>query len=271
MASNFLLNVLGEIMNVADIVGGDFPAASTVSLGPLGSYTPPSATPTGQNYATVLNLGNAATNEIYSTNTEFWSGSPGILSMPLLPVSANSTDACQVLYVNRNNQNIGIAYRDARNLTNAGTLQPGETAVYAPGSTGRLKLDINGNATLGTTASTGAASGSGAYIQVSNTGGIYLVSPFGTLSIDENGINLNSATGSSISLGGMAGLPGPFASLSSVINMNAAAVNIGQLVNLGMGPVFAQAVCPVSPYMPPGVPIPMFASIASQSVYVSVT
>jgi hypothetical protein len=263
--NNQLLNILGEIVGVADVVGGDFPAGGTqsITLGIInGSATLPSNTPSGQNGATVLQLGNVSTNEIYSKSSELWSGSPGIMSLPTLPDSSNATDACQVLYVNHNNQNIGIAYRDVRFLTNAQMVNPGETVVFATGSKAMAKFDNNGGVTLSTQSSGGNTN----YLQITPAG-IYMQCDFGTFSIDQNGVNIVSGAGSKISLAGLAGAP--ISALSSYATISAAVVNVGgTTVNVGGGPVFLPAAMALAP-APFGTPIPMFASTPSNSVNIS--
>lgn len=265
--NNTLINMMGEIIGVADVVGGDFPAGSTQSsnLGVLTvNSTLPSSTPSGQNGASVLQLGNVATNEIYSKNTEFWSGCPGVMSIPALPTSSNATDACQVLYVNNNNQNIGIAYRDTRYLTGAGTLQPGETTIYAPGSTARIKCGIDNSVTMGNTGSSGNKS----YMQIGANGGFYVFTPFGVISLDENGFNVQVVSGCSLTMGGI-GLPGPFAALGGIITLTSPVVNVmSPSVSLGPGPVYLPASMPLAP-APFGTPIPMFGSTPSNSVMIS--
>lgn len=273
MANNHLMNMMGEIIGVADVVGGDFPASPPVSLviplisGPGSTYTAPSSTPTGQNGASVLQLGNASSNEIYSKNTEFWSGCPGIISLPALPVSANATDACQVMYMNRNNQNIGFAYRDTRYTLNAGNLLPGETMIFAPGSSAKLKVGLDNSITIGCDSDAGQRQ----YLQI-NPKGLYFNSPWGTISLDANGFNVTTASGASFTMGGLLSSAIPIPSLTSFVNINAGTFNAQcTAVSLGAGPIYAQAVVPLSPVAPPLTPLPMFATCASPGVCISLT
>jgi hypothetical protein len=266
--NNQLLNIIGEIIGVADVVGGDFPlnTPTTVNLGLVSAtVSPPSSTPTGQNGATVFQIGNVAINEIYSKNTEHWQGSPGIYSLPALPGGNTDTDACQVLYVNRNNQNIGIAYRDTRYLAGINA-QPGDTVLYAPGSTSRVKCSSDGSVYIGTeTTATGTfPSGDKTYFQVSPTG-LYYKSPWVNISADANGFVVTTASGATFSLGQNAGIPIP--SIGSVCNIQAGTINLlGTNVALGAGPVYAPVVIPISPVWPVGTPLPPFTTLASQSV-----
>jgi len=262
MSNLQLMNMLGEIINVADIVGGDFPAGLPQTAGPL-TYTLPSNTPSGQNGQSVLQLGNVSTNEIYSKNTEFWSGCPGIVSLPALPTS--SSDACQVIYLNRNNQNIGFAYRDTR--YNANSMQAGETLLFSPIGSGKIKLANDGTVTMGTDASVNGK----CYVQT-NENGIYFVTPWGTMSLDANGFNVTVASGASINMGGLAsGLP--VAALTSFVNINASMFNAAATtVSLGVGPVFANACVPITAGAPNqfGVPLPLFTTTCAPSILMSV-
>ena len=270
MADLKLYNMLGEIIGIADIMGGDFPASAPQSLvvplitGPGSTFTAPSNTPTGQNGASVLQLGHIATGEIYSKNTEFWSGCPGIISLPSLPTSNTDTDTCQVMYFNRNSQNIGFSYRDTR--FNANGMQAGETLIFSPLSNAKIKVDNNGGVTFGTDSSDGQR----IYFQI-NPNGLYFKSPWGNLTFDANGFNVTTASGANFIMAGLneAGLPIP--GITSYVTISAGTFNANcTAVSLGIGPAYAQAVVPVSPVWPPATPLPMFSTIASTSVMISI-
>lgn len=265
--NNALMNILGEIIGVADVVGGDFPAGGTqnITLGIInGSATLPSNTPSGGNGASVIQLGNVSTGELYSKNTEYWSGSPGIMSLPMLSSSGSSTDACQVLYINRNNQNIGIAYRDTRFLTNAQMVSPGETVVFAAGSKAMAKFGNDGGVTLSTQGSKGTH-----YISVTPAG-IFMQCDYGTLSCDANGWNMTANSGAQLQLAGLAGLPSPLSSVASYATISAGIVNVaGTGVNIGKGPVFFPCAIPIIPGLPFGTPIPPFTTTNSNSINIS--
>lgn len=264
--NNSLMNILGEIINVADIVGMDGPvnAPQSFNLGAFsGTVSLPSSSPSGQNGAPVFQIGNVSSNEIYSKSTEMWMGAPGIYSLPMLPTSSKATDGCQVLTVNHNNQNIGIAYRDTRNLVGI-NCQPGDTVLYSPAGAAKVKCSQDGSVYIGTNAS----SGDKTYLQISPQG-LYYKSPWVNISADQNGFVV-TAGGATFRLGTTAGLPIP--GLGSNITMTAGQINIQGLgVSLGVGPAFSQVVCPIVPVWAPETPLPPFTSIASPSVCVSLT
>ena len=272
MASNVYLNILGEFIGVADVVGMDGPVNPPISMTLVGvstTITVPSSTPSGQNGASVFQIGNISTNEIYSKSSEMWMGAPGIYSLPALSSTTTNSDGCQVLYVNHNNQNIGVAYRDTRFLAGLNG-QPGDTFLYAPGSTSSVKCSQDGSVYIGTdTVSVGTfPAGTKTYFQVSPTG-LYYKSPWVNISADANGFNVTCASGATFSMGQNAGIPIP--SIGSVITLTAGTVNVlGTAVALGVGPVFGQVTVPVSPVWPVATPLPPFTTMASQSVTVSI-
>ena len=270
---NKILNVLGEIIGIADVVGADVPGADPIPLivplisGIGSTLTLPTQTPSGQTGQSVLQIGNVATNEIYSKNTEFWSGCPGIISLPALPSGTNATDACQVMYMNRNGQNIGYAYRDTRYYPQG--MKAGETIIHCPNSKAKFKVDNDGGVTMGTQTS----SGQNTYFQI-NPNGLYYVAPWGSFSIDVNGMTFTHASGASITLGGFASgvLPGPLAGLTSFVNINAGMFNAqATAVSLGAGPAYSPAIVSVSPVMAPYTPMPMFTTMPVAGVSISLT
>jgi hypothetical protein len=270
MADNRLYNMLGEVIGMADVVGMDVPAATPTTIPPVPPFvgagstvTLPSNTPTGQNGQSVMTLGNVSTNEVYSQGGEFWSGCAGVYSIPALPNGPSSTDACQVIYLNRNNQNVGVAYRDAR--FSFPNLQNGETGIMAQGSSAKTKWALDGSVTAGTKDS----SGNSTYHRI-DPNGFYVVGAWGSISCDMNGITFTHASGASLSLGGLGtGLPGPLASLTSFCNINAGMINcFGTTVSLGAGPLYLPAAIPLAP-VPFGTPLPPFSSTASSGVMIS--
>jgi hypothetical protein len=75
-------------------------------------------------------------------------GPSGLISVPV--ISALGGTGIETLSWHRNDENFVFGLRDLVNRSKAGTVNAGETCLFAPGATGsnKLYLDINGNATL---------------------------------------------------------------------------------------------------------------------------
>jgi hypothetical protein len=202
-----MMNILGEIVGVADILYVSTAANSN--------------TANAQNGAITMTLGNAISGEVYYSECELWS-SPGIISAPLLPAaSTNNTDSAQVMYFNYNDQKIGFAVRDTRNMLQAGLIQPGETCVYAPGAQGRILIKLDSSINLVTT-SDGTSSGQTVGIFV-GTDTISIQNQYGAIMISSSGITitagaaavtLDANTGTASLLGQTANVQGAVASVS---------------------------------------------------------
>src|SRR5271169_5737315 len=76
-------------------------------------------------------IGNAITGAVFTDSAEIW-GPTGLASIPS-NVFSNPSDAPQCISIHRSDQNIIIATRDVRIQQIMGSLQPGETCIYATG------------------------------------------------------------------------------------------------------------------------------------------
>lgn len=234
MANNQLMNEIGEIIGIADILFAETAANSN--------------SPNSLNGSITVNLGFAESGEMQSSQAEVW-GTPGIISVPALPASVNNnTDAAQALYYNRNDQCIVFATRDTRTQFLAGNINPGETCVYSPVGQGRLLCKADNSVSLITT-DDGTSTGNIISAGVSETG-FKVVTPWGTLTLDNTGLNITLSSGASFNMGGTADL----ASGGSAATISAGNITLNGTCNLGQAP-YLPAVASIIPLATPGVPI----------------
>lgn len=238
MPNNQILNAIGEIIGVADVLFAETAANNN--------------SPSQLNGSVTVNLGFAESGELQSSQAEVW-GTPGIVSVPALPVkTANNTDAAQCLYFSRNDQNIAFAFRDTRSQAQAGNINPGETCIYAQTGQGRVLLKNDNSVTLVTS----DADGNNMEMTLSPTGWYYKA-PFGKITFDATGFHVSNATGGRIDLNATAA-PGPLAAVvgsSVTITTGSFTVNSGSIM---LGPttgVNLPAVYGVLPVAAPGIPI----------------
>jgi hypothetical protein len=239
-------------------VGGTNIPRETISISDvLGIGT--SSTPGNNVNSIKLNLGVGYTGESYTQDALLFN-SPGITSVPLGPGTFNTSGifvgsntspfSTQAVSVVRNDQHIVLGVRDTRTQFTAGNLEPGETAVYATGSTARTVYKNDGSITHLTTSDDGK---SAIYQQLSPTGWT-LFMPFGKIVFDATGFHMSLASGAQFHMGGL-NAPGPLSGLSSFISMSAGMISLpAATVNLGLaGPQgYSQALFSTAPE-PPGV------------------
>jgi hypothetical protein len=249
-----------EYITIADVIGSG------------GSSAPGNVT-----NSITLNLGVAFSGETRTVDAMVFCPS-GLMSIPLGPGAINSsgdfiaantspTSAQAVAFV-QNNQYAVLGIRDTRTQFTPGNIQPGETAIYAPGSPARTVYKLDGSATTSTT----TAAGKQVYWQVSPTA-LTFIAPWGRIVFDETGFHIATASGATFDFGGLnfGGLP----SLSSYATLNAGVITLpGSVVNLGQpGPTgYQQVLYPLSPVVAPtpvqAGPVTTTPVTASQSVYV---
>lgn len=150
----------------------------------------------------ILQTGDVANQFSEADNVESWQ-TTGVISRPSNPQPGTPNGACQGFIVRQSNNDVCLATRDIRSQKIAGSLQPGETCVYAAGVDGnaqaRLLLKANGNAALYTSQGN-TQGGASIMVQVNATSGITLSTPWGALSIGQDGIKLAWGGGSAIQL-----------------------------------------------------------------------
>lgn len=241
MPNNEILNAIGQIIGVADVLFAETAANAN--------------SPNAVNGSVTVNLGYAESGELQSSQAEVW-GVTGILSVPALPEkTANNTDAAQCLYYNRSGQNIAFAFRDTRSQAQAGNINPGETCIYSPIGAGRALFKVDGSVTLVTT-SDNTAEGDNLTFTLSPTG-VYFKAPFGKMTFDATGFHVANSTGARIDLMSAAA-PGPLAALvgnsinitTSSFTVNSGSINLGPQTGINLPAVYG-----VTPVVSPGIPI----------------
>lgn len=260
MANNELLNQIGEIINIADVLMAESAASSN--------------SPNQLNGSITLTLGYAESGEILSQRAELW-GTPGIISVPALPAQAtNNIDSAQALFYNRNGQNVVFAVRDTRSQSNAGNINPGETCVFATVGQARAICKNDGSVTLMTT-DNNAANGNNITLSISPTG-FYFKSPFGKITFDATGFHVANNSGARIDL---MGTSDPTTGSSVVITggtttISSSMIMLGTPINTALPLPVVYGVIPVTS---PGIPITgsgvgevVMAAAASTSVFVGI-
>jgi hypothetical protein len=241
MANNRMMNELGEIIGIADVMFATTAANSN--------------SPNSLNGSITINLGFAESGEMESEQAEVW-GTPGIISVPNLPAKTNNnTDAAQAMYLKTTSQNIAFAFRDTRSQAIAGNINPGETCVYAPAGQARALFKADGTATLITT-DDNTATGNNVEFTISPTG-LYFKAPWGKITFDATGLHIANSTGARIDLNNI-DAPGPLAAVvgnsctitTSVFNANAGVVNLGPQTGASLPAIYG-----VVPVVAPGIPI----------------
>lgn len=238
MVNNRILNMMGEVIGIADVMFATTAANSN--------------SPNQLNGSITLNLGVAESGEMQSQQAELWSV-PGIISVPVLPTQAtNNTDAAQVLYYNHPDQNIAFAMRDTRSQSIAGNINPGETCVYAPGGQARVLLKNDGTINMVTTSDN---TPNGTNMQFSfGPAGWYVVMPWGKLSFDQAGFRVSNSSGASFNL---MSTSDPTTGNAIMMSAGSCTINSGMIV-LGT-PVTTSVPLPVVygviPVAAPGIPI----------------
>lgn len=263
MPNNQILNAIGEIIGIADILMAETAANSN--------------SPNQLNGSVTLNLGVAESGEMQSSQAELW-GAPGIISVPALPAStANNTDAAQALYFNRNSQNIVFAVRDTRTQLQAGNINPGETCVYSPVGQGRCLIKADGSVTLVTT-DDNTPNGNNIAFTISKDG-LFFKAPFGKMTFDATGFHVANSSGARIDLAGTAA-PGPLAAVvgnsvtitTGSFTVNSGSINLGPTTGVNMPAVYGvvPVVAPGIPILGAGVGAVVVAAAASTHVFIAV-
>lgn len=140
--------------------------------------------------AMLAQLGDATGAEADSDAAEIWQQA-GIASLPAPPSSG--TSSCQALAIRRTDRDIIFATCDKRATSTYGKLNPGETCVFATVGQARTLYKADGHV-VDMTTSDNTPTGK---THTSSLGpdGFKVVTVFGGLSIDENGITLTLANG----------------------------------------------------------------------------
>ena len=220
-----------------------------------------------------------------TSDAEWWQ-QIGFASRPSNPTPTNTETQgiCgESVLMRRGDRDICVSSRDIRGQQLTGNLNPGETCVYASGTTGtaqgRVVIKADGSVTLFTTDSNTAA-GNPVALRISPTGGLEFTSQWGSLVLDQTGFHVKTQAGPRLDMGGIS-LPGVPPAVTGAFTgyakLTAPTVGIeGANVVLGMGPIIGQAMWLNSNLAIGGGPLPigqvdiaLSALMGSNTVWVS--
>lgn len=173
-----------------------------------------------------LQIGNALINppKAVTSEVEMW-GIIGIASRPAKAVPGK--DAAQGIFINLPDQDICLATRDVRDQKIYGSLNYGETVVYAagPNNTGTARSLYKDDGTKSSITHMiqdgNSNSGSPILMQLSSDGKIIMTSSAGGISLDSGGLSLVSNGTINI------GASGAVAIIGSTMALNAGSVTVG--------------------------------------------
>lgn len=195
----------------------------------------------------LLQIGDVLTGVAETDNVELWQ-TFGLVSRP--PKAEAGKAAAQAVVASAGDKDIAIAGRDIRGQELVGSLEEGETCLYAAGpegtSQGRVLLKGNGNLAM-YTAEGNEAGGSSVTVQCNADGSIVAASQYAALYIGPDGFKLAHKDGGGIQL-----KDGKWAIIGDEVALNAGAVSLG-----------ANAIMPAI-YGPAGI-----AGVASTSVKIA--
>lgn len=172
-------------------------------------------------------IGDVVSKTVESDGNEWWQH-VGFVSRP--PEASPGVSASQAVAIERGDRNVIIASRDTRGASLSGSLQPGETCVYAAGDgtgQGRILLKADGSVSVYTTDGN-VAGGDAVMINAkASDSSISLATKHGCFVIAEEGISIFHSGGSGIKIdeNGVS-LIGPTSQL------------ISSQIKLGAGPIF---------------------------------
>lgn len=142
-------------------------------------------------HAIVAQIGDSTNAVVDSDRAEWWQHT-GFASMPAAPTQGAAS--CQGIAIKHSDRDMVIASRDLRAASIYGNLKPGETCVYAATGAARTLYKANGSVVDYTT-SDNTAGGTSISAALSPTG-YSLVTPWGAITINSNGITLTAGQAS---------------------------------------------------------------------------
>ena len=150
----------------------------------------------------LANLGDVVGGSTDSGDAEWWQH-VGFISRPAKPKTTGGKAAAQAVTLRGGDRDCVIASRDLRGQELAGSLDYGETCIYAPGedggAQGRILLKKNGNVAIFTVKGT-ASTGTSCTFQVNSDGTIYVSSEFGGISIESGSMKILHSAGAGVTL-----------------------------------------------------------------------
>lgn len=161
----------------------------------------------------------------------------GLYALPLGPDvddAGNILIGATVFYAMEGGRGHALPMTDPRSIAKMANMKPGETLLY--NQTGQfLRLAHDGTITAFTT-DDGTMTGRSVYAETSPTG-FRWVAPWGSLIFDQTGLHVVHASGARFDLGGIYGVPGLPASITSYVSVRAASFDVlSPLISHGTGP-----------------------------------
>lgn len=200
------------------------PATSLKSIFDIGADVLGSAR-NSTNGSISVQIGDAVGKEVRCDNASWWQH-VGFASRPAK--AEDSKSSAQVLAIETGDRDICFASRDVRGQGIYGSLDTGETCVYAggPNNTGCGRMLLKDNGTVSTisllTQKGNSQNGNPIVVQLSSAGQITLANEDkGTIVLDQEGIKM--ATTGKVQIGAS----GPVALIGSSMALNAGAVSLG--------------------------------------------
>jgi hypothetical protein len=222
------------------------------------------------NNSTQVQLGDVLSDDAESQAAQ-WFQHVGFASKPSAPIPG--TSATETVAVRDTQRDAVVASRDIVSQENASNLSDGETMLYGAGSDGtaqgRVIIKQDGSVSLYTT-DTNDKSGNGVYLSITPTA-LEFIAPWGKLIFDATGFHVKTQAGASMDLGALNFPAVP--SLSNFARITAGNVTLDSSAVM-LGPsaagVYSAAAYAITPPPSPGVPLPMFTTSGSTSVFVGV-
>lgn len=157
-------------------------------------------------------------------NVEWWQH-VGFASRPSKPDKGKA--AAQAVVMRRGDHDVAFASQDVRGTEIYGNLDHGETCVYGPGidgkAQGRVIWKKDGSVNIFTT-DDNTKDGRSVYFRVAPNEFVF-VAPWGKLTWDPTGLHASHASGASMNMGGIGGMPAPLDQLSSYFSVQAGMIS----------------------------------------------
>ena len=182
----------------------------------------------------IAQTGDAINGVTGASNVEIWQPW-GLVSNP--GVATPGSSAAQGLLVHGGDRDILIAGRDLRTANSFGNCPPGRTVLFSSTSAAKVVVSEDGSVTMFTTDS-GQLGGNGVMCRLAPDG-FTVLGPWGALVLDGTGFHVTTHGGPTLDMGGVGGLPGPFAALGSSFVVSGCGVCQLDAANVALGPALS--------------------------------
>jgi hypothetical protein len=178
-----------------------------------------------------------------------WDGEPGEAGGPSVelhstygfyskPLDADSEGSCYALKAYEGSRCHAWLSYDPRSVQKLPNIKKGESMQYGPKGN-FVRCCDDGRVVMSTSTTPDDPLGANAqnvFLELHPTEGLMFASPWGRLEISPRGCHITTRSGARLDLGGIAGIPAPFSSISSYASLKAAMVKVeGAPVSIGAG------------------------------------